>query len=102
MYAPCRCSVGPHPEPAASRNGKILERLERLKRLETTERPERPTNPVALFYPPHLAWDTVRNDPIEPAEDRLAQLSASVGPLRRVLAAVAERLLATRAYERLC
>lgn len=36
------------------------------------------------------------------AEDRLAQLAASVGPLRRVLAAIAARLVATRAWERLC
>jgi len=36
------------------------------------------------------------------AEDRLARLAAAVGPLRRVLAAIAERLIATRAHERLC
>jgi hypothetical protein len=36
------------------------------------------------------------------AEDRLAELAAAAGPLRRVLAAVAERVVATRAHERLC
>jgi len=40
--------------------------------------------------------------PDEPAEERLARLAAAVGPLRRVLAAIAARLVATRAYERLC
>jgi hypothetical protein len=37
-----------------------------------------------------------------PAEEQLAQLAAAVGPLRRVLAALAARLVDTRAYERLC
>jgi hypothetical protein len=35
------------------------------------------------------------------AEDRLAELAAAVGPLRRVLAAIAERLLASEAWARL-
>jgi len=35
-------------------------------------------------------------------EDRLARLAAATGPLRRVLAAIAERLIASRAHERLC
>jgi len=38
----------------------------------------------------------------EPAETRLARLAAAVGPLRRVMAAVAARIVETRAYERLC
>lgn len=38
----------------------------------------------------------------EDPEARLAQLAAAVGPLRRVLAAIAERLIATKAPERLC
>src|SRR5690606_2697956 len=37
-----------------------------------------------------------------PAEETLARLAASVGPLRRVLAAIAARLLETRGWERLC
>ena len=37
-----------------------------------------------------------------PAEERLARLAAAFGPLRRVLAAISERLIATKAYERLC
>jgi hypothetical protein len=37
----------------------------------------------------------------EAAEDRLARLAGAVGPLRRVLAAIAERLVATEAYARL-
>ena len=41
-------------------------------------------------------------DAAEPAEDLLAELAASVGPLRRVLAAIAARLVDTRAWERLC
>jgi hypothetical protein len=35
------------------------------------------------------------------AEERLAQLAAAVGPLRRALAAIAARWVATRAFERL-
>ncbi len=35
-------------------------------------------------------------------QDRLAQLAASMGPLRRVMAALAARLIDTRAHERLC
>jgi hypothetical protein len=38
----------------------------------------------------------------ESAERELAQLAASVGPLRRVLAAIAARLVATKAWQRLC
>jgi hypothetical protein len=41
-------------------------------------------------------------EPAEPAETRLARLAAAVGPLRRVLAALAGRLVTTRAWERLC
>ncbi|HEY8494206.1 MAG TPA: hypothetical protein VIN04_09960 [Myxococcota bacterium] len=41
-------------------------------------------------------------EPAPPAEETLARLAASVGPLRRVLAAIAARLLETRAWERLC
>jgi hypothetical protein len=54
----------------------------------------------------HLAWeggfDGADGTSSAPAEQRLARLSAAVGPLRRVLAAIAERLIARRAYERLC
>jgi len=35
------------------------------------------------------------------AEEQLAELAAAVGPLRRVLAAIAARWVATRAFERL-
>lgn len=41
-------------------------------------------------------------DSDERVEVRLARLSGAVGPLRRVLAAIAERLIATKAHERLC
>jgi hypothetical protein len=41
-------------------------------------------------------------NPRERAEDELRRLAAAVGPLRRVLAAIAERLIATKAFERLC
>jgi hypothetical protein len=61
---------------------------------------------------PNRAWDSNWNStwngeatagvPGEPIEQRLARLAAAVGPLRRVLAAIAARLVATRAYERLC
>jgi len=59
------------------------------------ERPPRPT--------PHPAWDAeeASDDPTEPAEDRLARLASALGPLRRVLATLAERLIATRTPERL-
>ena len=39
---------------------------------------------------------------MERAEVRLAQLAACAGPLRHVLAAIAARLIAARAHERLC
>jgi hypothetical protein len=54
--------------------------------------------------PVDQAWDAhpSGDDLTEPAEERLARLAAAVGPLRRVLAAIAARLVATRAYERLC
>ena len=53
---------------------------------------------------PHLAWDAelASDDATEPTEDSLARLAAALGPLRRVLAAIAERLIATKAHERLC
>jgi hypothetical protein len=41
-------------------------------------------------------------DPAERAENTLARLAASAGPLRRVMAAIAARLIETRAHERLC
>jgi len=52
----------------------------------------------------HSCWDTgaTGEGASERAEVRLAQLSAAIGPLRRVLAAIAERLIATKAHERLC
>jgi hypothetical protein len=42
-----------------------------------------------------------RVDAFERIEDRLARLAGAVGPLRRVLAAIAERLLASEAWARL-
>jgi hypothetical protein len=53
---------------------------------------------------PRLAWgaDAASDEPTEPTEERLAQLAAALGPLRRLLAAIAERLIATKAHERLC
>jgi hypothetical protein len=52
----------------------------------------------------HPPWesDPANGSPSRTPEDRLAQLAASVGPLRRVLAAIAARLVATKAWERLC
>lgn len=52
----------------------------------------------------HTDWDAraPSSDPTASDEDRLAQLAGAVGPLRRVLAAVAARLIETKAYERLC
>jgi hypothetical protein len=60
-------------------------------------------SPQPLELPPRL-WDSdpERHEPAEPPEDRLRQLAAGVGPLRRALAAIAERLIATRAHEQLC
>ena len=46
-------------------------------------------------------WDG-DGDPDAPAEEQLERLAGAVGPLRRVLAAIAERLTTTRAWERLC
>jgi hypothetical protein len=53
---------------------------------------------------PQPAWgaDAASDVPTEDPEERLARLAAAVGPLRRVLAALAERLIATKAPERLC
>jgi hypothetical protein len=53
---------------------------------------------AALARDAELACD----DPTESTEDRLARLAAALGPLRRLLAAIAERLIATKAHERLC
>jgi hypothetical protein len=55
---------------------------------------------------PRPAWEAdapegEASDPGERAEDRLARLAAALGPLRRVLAALAERLVATEAPARL-
>ena len=59
---------------------------------------------AAPHYAPHLVWDAdaASPDSAEEIEDRLARLAGAVGALRRSLAAVAERLIATRAHERLC
>lgn len=53
--------------------------------------------------PPHPAWEggLERDRPGEPAEDRLARLASALGPLRRVMAALAERLVAKDAPARL-
>lgn len=53
--------------------------------------------------PWHSNWEPHRVRGADgPAEERLRRLAAAVGPLRRVLAAIAERLIATRAHEKLC
>jgi hypothetical protein len=41
-------------------------------------------------------------DPRASPEDQLARLTAAAGPLRRAMAAIAERVVTTRAWERLC
>jgi hypothetical protein len=64
--------------------------------------PGRAAGPARPLRP---AWDVTAaavDDPSEPVEERLAGIAAAVGSLRRVLAAIAARLVATRAYERLC
>ena len=63
-----------------------------------------PRRAVARAPAPHPPWDggAAADGPSLPVEERLAQLAAAVGPLRRVLAAIAARLVATRAWERLC
>jgi hypothetical protein len=60
--------------------------------------------PAATHLVTHLVWeaDATSADSAEHIEDRLAQLAGALGPLRRVLAAIAERLIATKAPERLC
>jgi hypothetical protein len=62
---------------------------------------DRSVDPVSRLHP---LWDApaVGIDSTERAEARLARLSGAIGPLRRVLAAIAERLIATKAHERLC
>jgi hypothetical protein len=51
-----------------------------------------------------LDWDAdaTSADPAEHIEDRLARLAGALGPLRRLLARVAERLIETKAHQRLC
>jgi hypothetical protein len=67
----------------------------------------------SLPLPPFVASEDSARGPrpaprLEPArerrvpEDELAQLAASVGPLRRVLAAIAARLVDTKGWQRLC
>jgi hypothetical protein len=47
-------------------------------------------------------WEIEPRDAADPsAEERLVQLAAAFGPLRRVLAAIAERLIVTKAPDRL-
>jgi len=50
---------------------------------------------------PHLVWDADAASE-DPPEERLARLAGALGPLRRVLAAIAERLIETKAHQRLC
>jgi hypothetical protein len=52
---------------------------------------------------PHRLWDAdaATDSATEPIEDRLARLASALGPLRRVLAALAEGLIATEAPARL-
>jgi hypothetical protein len=69
--------------------------------------PGRPTQgrtpPSVPYTPPQPAWnaEAARDDPSEGVEDRLARLASALGPLRRVLAGIAERLIGARAAERL-
>jgi len=53
---------------------------------------------------PHLIWDgdAASDDSAAHFEDRLAGLAGALGPLRRLLACVAERLIETKAHQRLC
>jgi len=53
---------------------------------------------------PHLVWDgdAASADSAEHVEDRLARLAGALGPLRRLLACVAERLIETKAHQSLC
>jgi hypothetical protein len=57
-----------------------------------------------LHSGPQPAWstDAASDACVEDPEVQLARLAGAVGPLRRVLAAIAERLIATKAPERLC
>jgi hypothetical protein len=57
---------------------------------------------LQVATPHYPSWDAAGDDLGEPTEERLARLAAAVGPLRRVLAAVAARLVEMRACERLC
>jgi hypothetical protein len=58
----------------------------------------------APHWAPRLIWDDDAASPDSAAaiEDRLAQLAGAMGSLRRGLAAIAERLIETKAHERLC
>jgi hypothetical protein len=76
-----------------------LPQLARLAQLEQLEEGDSNSGPSH-----HSDWDAHApgGGPSASDEERLAQLAGAVGPLRRVLSAVAARLIETKAYERLC
>jgi len=69
--------------------------LERLAKRGLHRPPQSGSQPA---WGADAASDTLIEDP----EQQLSRLAGAVGPLRRVLAALAERLIATKAPERLC
>jgi len=50
---------------------------------------------------PHLVWGAEAESG-DPTEEQLARLAGVLGPLRRLLAAIGERLIETKAHQRLC
>jgi hypothetical protein len=52
----------------------------------------------------HSDWevDATSAESAEHIEDRLSRLAGALGPLRRLLAAITERLIETKAHQRLC
>jgi hypothetical protein len=62
-----------------------------------------PSIDARALAPAREAWDAraAGGEAFEPTEERLARLASGVGPLRRVLAALAERLVATGGHARL-
>ena len=77
-----------------------MNRNEPIRPLWDDPPPERPPLP-SLDGDWHPAWDPQQVRSYD-SEARLEQLAAAVGPLRRVLAAIAERLIGTEAHSQLC
>ncbi len=107
VYTESRCEVGNVAK--SGRSGVSTDLAMQIHRVREERPPGRLGRPGLERAPqpvPQPAWDADAasdgaTDATEPIEERLARLASAFGPLRRVLAALAERLLATQAPARL-